>query len=157
MHRYIETDFRLLDIEGDGFHVMISGKINDKEANFLIDTGASRSVFDADTIMDFIESPDFQKKEGITAGLGSSKMESATFFIERLELGTLQIENYKAVALDLTNIHNSYEQLQLPKIHGIIGGDLLSRYDAVINYRQHKIRLTPNTARPSRTKATPNR
>ncbi len=141
--RSIATAFQLLDIEGDGFHVMISGKINGKEAHFLIDTGASRSVFDTDTISCFIDTPLFQKKEGITAGLGSSDMESATFDIERLELGPLPIEHYEAVALDLSNIHSSYEQLRLPRIHGIIGGDLLVRYKAVINYRQRKIRFTP--------------
>ncbi len=150
MRRYIETDFQLLDIEGDGFHVMISGKINGKEARFLIDTGASRSVFDKDTISDFIDTPQFQKKEGTTAGLGSSHMESATFDIERIELGSLSIEHYEAVALDLVNIHNSYEQLHLPQIHGIIGGDLLVRYKAVINYRQRKIRFTPRKSKPKK-------
>ena len=60
--RSIATAFQLLDIEGDGFHVMISGKINGKEAHFLIDTGASRSVFDTDTISGSIDTPLFEKK-----------------------------------------------------------------------------------------------
>ena len=143
MRRYIEIPIRILDIEGDGFHVMIQGRINGKEANFLIDTGASRSVFDPKNIANFIDNPQFEKKEGITAGVGGNELESATFDIEALNLGDLEIRHYNAVALDLENIYESYEKVHLPKIDGIIGGDLLVKHKAVINYRQKKIRLSP--------------
>ena len=143
MRRYIEIPIQVLDIEGDGFHIMIQGRINGKEANFLIDTGASRSVFDPKNIANFIDNPQFEKKEGITAGVGGNELESATFVIEALDLGDLEIRHYNAVALDLENIYESYEKVHLPKIDGIIGGDLLVKHKAVINYRQKKIRLTP--------------
>ena len=141
MRRYHEIPFQLLDIEGDGFHVMIQGRINGKEASFLIDTGASRSVFDFATMSKFIDDPQFQKKEGITAGVGSSDLESSTFDIESIALGNLEIKHYQAVALDLENIHETYEKINLPKIHGIIGGDVLATHKAVINYRLKKIRI----------------
>lgn len=141
MRRYHEIPFQLLDIEGDGFHIMIQGRINGKEANFLIDTGASRSVFDFATMSKFIDDPQFQKKEGITAGVGSSDLESSTFNIESIALGNLEIKHYQAVALDLENIHETYEKINLPKIHGIIGGDVLATHKAVINYRLKKIRI----------------
>ena len=141
MRRYHEIPFQLLDIEGDGFHIMIQGRINGKEANFLIDTGASRSVFDFATMSKFIDDPQFQKKEGITAGVGSSDLESSTFDIESIALGNLEIKHYQAVALDLENIHETYEKINLPNIHGIIGGDVLATHKAVINYRLKKIRI----------------
>lgn len=132
---------RILDIEGDGFHLMIEGKINGKDAHFLIDTGASRSVFDPNTIATFIEDPQFVKKEGITAGVGSSQLESSTFCIASLCLGELEIRNYQGIALDLEAIHESYAKIKLPMIHGIIGGDILARHKAIINYRMKKIKL----------------
>ena len=143
MRRYIEVPLQLLDIEGEGFHIMVQGKIHDKEARFLIDTGASRSVFDPNTITDFIDNVAFEKKEGMTAGVGSSDLESATFMIEVFSIGELEIHDYEAVALDLENIHEMYGKLGLPRIDGIIGGDLLKRYKAVINYKGKKMRLTP--------------
>ena len=143
MRRYIEVPMQLLDIEGEGFHVMVKGMIHDKEANFLIDTGASRSVFDPKTIATFIDDIAFEKKEGITAGVGSSDLESATFVIDSFFVGSLEIHDYEAVALDLENIHEMYGKLGLPRIDGILGGDLLKRHKAVINYRSKKMRLTP--------------
>ena len=143
MQRYIEVPIQLLDIEGEGFHIMVNGSIHDKEANFLIDTGASRSVFDPKTISSFIDNLKFEKKEGMTAGVGSSDIESSTFVIDRMSIGELRITDYEGVALDLENIHEMYDKLELPHIDGIIGGDLLRQYKAVINYRSKKLRLTP--------------
>jgi len=143
MRRYIEIPLQLLDIEGEGFHIMVQGWIHGKEAHFLIDTGASRSVFDPTTIAGFIENPQFEQKEGITAGVGSSDLESSTFLIDSLVIGELEIRDYEAVALDLENIHEMYAKLHLPHIDGIIGGDLLRRHKAIINYKAKKIRLTP--------------
>ncbi|KWW24994.1 MAG: hypothetical protein F082_1332 [bacterium F082] len=143
MRRYIEVPIQLLDIEGEGFHIMVRGMIHGKEASFLIDTGASRSVFDPKTITAFIEDIQFEKEEGLSAGVGSSDLESATFVIDRLGIGALEITDYEGVALNLENIHEMYGKLGLPHIDGIIGGDLLRRHKAVINYRSRKLRLTP--------------
>jgi len=122
---------------------MVKGMIHGKEANFLIDTGASRSVFDPNTISTFIDDLEFEKKEGMTAGVGSSDLESATFRIDAFFIGGLEIADYEAVALDLENIHEMYEKLGLPRIDGIIGGDLLKCYKAIVNYKSKKLRLTP--------------
>ena len=144
MRRYIEVPIQLLDIEGDGFHIMVNGTIHGKEARFLIDTGASRSVFDPKTIASFIDNLQFEKKEGLTAGVGSSDLESSTFVIDQLTIGEMKITDYEGVALDLENIHEMYAKLYLPHIDGIIGGDLLKKHKAVINYRSKKLRLTPH-------------
>ena len=138
----MQLPIQLLDIEGEGFHVMIKGKINGMEANFLIDTGASRSVFDPAVITRFVENPQFIKKPGITAGVGGSDLDSSTFIIDTLSLGDIDIHHYEAVALDLENIHETYQKLGLPAIDGIIGGDLLFRLKVTLNYRLMKIRFT---------------
>ena len=143
MRRYIEVPIQLLDIEGEGFHIMVKGTIHGKEARFLIDTGASRSVFDPKTIATFIDDVAFEKKEGMSAGVGSSDLESATFVIDTFSIGDLEIKDYEGVALDLDNVHEMYAKLGLPHIDGIIGGDLLKRYKMIVNYKSKKLKLTP--------------
>ncbi len=155
MRHYIEAPLQLLDIEGEGFHVMVKGTIHGKEASFLIDTGASRSVFDPKTMASFIDDPTFEKKEGLTAGVGSSDLESATFLIQSLTIGDLEINDYEAVALNLENIHEMYAKLGLPHIDGILGGDLLKRHNANINYKAQKMRLSPVTSPPPVGRNTP--
>lgn len=148
----MQFPIRLLDIEGDGFHVMIQGKINGMEANFLIDTGASRSVFDIHTITHYIPQPRLVKKESMTAGIASSDFETYSFIIDNLEIGDILLQSYEAVAVDLAEVHESYQKLGLPLITGIIGGDLLVKLKATINYRLRKIRFTQPRAVSRRTK-----
>ena len=143
MRRYIEVPLQLLDIEGEGFHIMVQGTIHGKEAHFLIDTGASRSVFDPKTLATFIEDLKFEKKEGVTAGVGSSDLESSTFTIDVFTSGDMEIRDYEGVALDLDNVHELYGKLGLPHIDGILGGDLLKRHKAIVNYKSKKVRLLP--------------
>ena len=57
----------IIPIENDGFHLMVEGFINGKAARFLIDTGASRTVFDQERILDFFdgEVADFEHNEAL--------------------------------------------------------------------------------------------
>lgn len=137
----VEVPFTLLNIEGDGFHLMIEGKINGKKANFIVDTGASRTVFDQQTILQFVEEPDFQKNERLSTGLGTNEMPTMVLEIEELSFGGAIVQYYPAIAIDLTHIHHSYQQLGLPDIHGVLGSDLLVSFRAVINYKTGKIKF----------------
>ena len=139
----IEIPINIINIEGDGFHIVTEGLINGKAARFVVDTGASRTVFDKDRILNYINNPEFSEKEGLSAGIGGTDISSFTFNIEELRFGDLMISNYQAVAMDLSNINDSYEMIKLPPIDGVFGGDLLKRHNAVINYRLKKIRLFP--------------
>ena len=139
----IEIPINIISIEGDGFHIIAEGCINGKTARFVVDTGASRTVFDKDKILNYINNPEFSEKEGISAGIGSTDISSFIFDIEELSFGELKIMDYQAVAMDLSNVNDSYAMIKLPPIDGVLGGDLLVKYKAVISYRLKKIRLFP--------------
>ena len=140
---YIELPINIVSIEGDGFHLIAEGCINGKTARFVVDTGASRTVFDKDKILNYINDPEFSEKEGISAGIGGTDISSFIFNIEELSFGELKIKDYQAVAMDLSNVNDSYAMIKLPPIDGVLGGDLLVKYRAVISYRLKKIRLFP--------------
>lgn len=142
LHHYIEIPINIINIEGDGFHLIAEGMINNKPARFVVDTGASRTVFDKDRILNYIDNPEFNEKEGISAGIGGTDISSFIFNIEELSFGNLEINDYQAVAMDLSNVNNSYAMLKLPPVDGVLGGDLMKKYQAVINYKLKKMRLT---------------
>ena len=139
----IEIPINIINIEGDGFHIVTDGLVNGKSARFVVDTGASRTVFDKDRILNYINNPEFAEKEGLSAGIGGTDISSFIFTIEELSFGDLKINDYQAIAMDLSNINTSYEMIKLPPIDGVLGGDLLRKHNAVISYRLKKIRLFP--------------
>jgi hypothetical protein len=136
----------ILAIEDDGFHIITMGTINGKKARLVVDTGASRTVFDTKKIAGFprITSDNFELKSKLSAGLGTNSMESYTVEIEHLMLGDLHLEGYEAVLIDMTHIIQSYEKINLPPIDGVLGGDILSKYQAVLDYGNKELRLISN-------------
>ena len=140
---YIEVPINIISIEGDGFHLIAEGLINGKSARFVVDTGASRTVFDKERILAYIDNPEFNEKEGLSAGIGGTDISSFIFKLEELSFGELSIKDYQAVAMDLSNVNNSYAMLKIPPVDGVLGGDLLYKHKAVINYKLKKMRLTP--------------
>lgn len=136
-----EVGFRLLEIENDGYHLLVKGKINGKTANFLIDTGASRTVFDQVSIHTFIDDPELNQNERLSTGIGTNTMASMVTTIQSLEFGGLNIKDYTAIVIDLQHVHASYNSLKLPEINGILGGDILTEHKAVINYKSKKIKF----------------
>jgi len=133
----------LVPIEQDGFHIFIKARINGKRARFLVDTGASRTVVDKARVMRYMphEEAAFEKLESFSAGLGTNTMESHTIVLKSLSFGRLVLRNYITAALDLSHVNNSYGMIRMKKIDGVIGGDLLHRLRAVIDYKMEEVRF----------------
>jgi hypothetical protein len=131
----------LFPIENDGFHLKVSIEINGITANAIIDTGASRSVFDETRIQSFIGDDNLEEHDRLSSGLGTNTMTSKKVLLSTLKLGDLEIVAYDATILDLKHVNQSYEKLGLAPIDGIIGGDILTDYKAVIDYEKKELVL----------------
>lgn len=141
--QYSKLKFRLISIENDGYHLMITVKINGKPANMLIDTGASKTVFDLTRIRKYIEdkSGDFEKFPQLSTGLGTNTLESHSTVIKKLVIGGYLEKNFRAILLDLANINQSYKLLKIKPIDGVIGSDLLVQSRAQINFLTKTIKV----------------
>jgi len=133
----------IIPIEDDGFHLMLEILINHQIANLIIDTGASRTVFDSNRIMKFVsdENSEFEKNEKLSTGLGTNSLESQAIELDSIKIGELEIEKYKAVILDMSHINQTYSGINIPEIDGVLGGDLLKKYNAEISYRSKLLKL----------------
>lgn len=133
--------FKVLSIGGEGFHLMMKLYINRKVANVIIDTGASKTVFDRKRILKFVSDKKFDKHDNLSSGLGTNSMKSEFTTIKKIRIGTLEIVNYQMVLLDLSHVNKSYHQVGLPQVDGVLGSDILLKYKAVIDYEKKKLKL----------------
>lgn len=133
----------LTAIEDDGFHLMIDVEVNGIPARMLIDTGASRSVFDLERITQFFaeKDPEMEDNEQLSTGLGTREMQSQVVSLGEFKLGDLRIKNYPAVVIDLSHVNLSYKELNLDPIDGVLGSDILVKYGAVIDYKKMSMRI----------------
>lgn len=130
---------QMLNIEDDGFHLIISAMINDKPANLLVDTGASRTVFDKEKILQYIGEHEFEEHDKLSTGLGTDSMPTSSASLARLTLGKIMVKDFQAILLDLSHVNASYEKMGFLMIDGVLGSDLLHKHKAEINY--HKLTL----------------
>ena len=80
--------------------------------------------------------------EHLSTGLGTNSMESYTLSIPELKIGALSLTNYQVALLDLSMINSAYEMLEIEPILGVIGGDLLKKHNALIDYEKKTLQLT---------------
>jgi len=132
---------KLIRIDRNGCHLSMNGKINGKVANLIIDTGASQTVFDKNRIGKFLGHDDFEKVESLSSGLGTNTMESHLVKVPGFKIGDLEIKNKKMILLDLAHVNESYKMMKLKPIDGVIGGDILKKYSAQINYAKKQLIL----------------
>lgn len=128
-------------IENDGYHLLTTILINGKKALLIIDTGASRSVFDETRIVDFIGHSNLAEHDKLSTGLGTNTMTSKKVILETLDLNGLILNNYEATILNLHHVNESYQKIELQPIDGILGGDILTDYKAVIDYKNATLTL----------------
>jgi hypothetical protein len=77
----------------------------------------------------------------LSTGLGTNSMASSTASITDLYIGDLLIDEFEVAVLDLSSINNAYRQLGHPEVLGVLGGDILMKYKAVINYEDQQLIL----------------
>jgi len=135
--RTISVPLTLINLNDDGFHLLVEITAYGTKHLAVVDTGASRSVFDKG----FIErnSTDVTTAEDTSATTLFSTSATIQAVIPKLKIGKLLIKNYHAVALDLETVNEAYELLGHPRIIAIIGSDIFYSYQAKINYKKLKI------------------
>ncbi len=129
-----ELPIFIIDIQGDGNHLLVDATVNSTPVKMLIDTGASRTVFDKTRLSQLVTS-EFEQMDRLSTGLGTNTMSSEKIIIESLCFRTICFTAYEAIVLDLSHVNESYEKLGYEGISGVIGGDLLQKLNAVIDYK----------------------
>ena len=132
--RTIAVPLSLINLNDDGFHLLVEISIFNETHWAVIDTGASRSVFDKG----FIERNSHGPVEAASSNATTLFTTSATIqaVIPRMKIGKLTIRKYATVALDLEAVNGAYTAMGHPPVVAIIGSDIFYHYNAKINYKK---------------------
>ncbi|HEV3325575.1 MAG TPA: aspartyl protease family protein [Puia sp.] len=123
---------------------MMEGRLNDARdinTRFYFDTGAGRcllfsSEFTADSAVFGPKKKRPVRAEG--AGLGGKKeMELTT--LKNFSIGPFRFHQIPTYVFD-----DSYDVTNYPQLGGLIGNDLLRRFNLILNYARSEIYLVPN-------------
>lgn len=133
----------IIKLEDKSYHIMIEATINKTQtATLIIDTGASKTVFDKTFISPFaseITEVEDNKSSGINAMIDSAHVGK----IDQLSIGSFIKKEYLCLMLDLSHINELYKNYADKFIAGLLGSDFLVDHNAIIDYHDKKLTLNP--------------
>jgi hypothetical protein len=132
---------QIIDLHEDGFHPLVNISIFGKPFILVLDTGASKTAFDQASLFEAFERAVVTTSDRLSTGLGTNSMVSSTAVINDLYIGGLLIDEFEVAVLDLSTINIAYRQLGHPDVLGVLGGDILMKYKAIIDYGKQELKL----------------
>ena len=136
--RTITVPLKLINLQDDGFHLLVEIVVFGQKLFAVVDTGASRSVFDTPFINQHLDVTDTEESHATTLFSTTSTLHAS---IPEVRLGRLRIREYATVAIELEGVNQTYESLGHPPIVAIIGSDILFKYQAIINLKKLRLYL----------------
>ena len=117
----------------DGYLMLVQATINGTGPfDFLLDTGTTRTVIDPDLAQQ-LQAPAIGEVS-LTGVLHVRRDELVS--LQDVQLGDASVSGLAAVVDKLTR-----QKMLAPGIRGVLGEDFLSRFDILIDYRQHWLRF----------------
>jgi hypothetical protein len=128
-----------------GHLALAAARVNGQEATLYLDTGAGQTLLD----LAFAQRLRLPLTEDARRGAGAGGGGLALFqtVVAQLTLATFAEPDWACAVMDLTHVNAGLRQRGLAPMDGIIGGDLLQRREAVIDYRQSVLFLKIPPAR----------
>ena len=142
MSKKIKIPIEVLSLQEEGYHLFVKGKLGDYPLHLLIDTGASKTVFDKGRILRFAEEKNFLRLEKLSTGLGTTIMETQSTVLKKFQVGKLVIPDFEVIVIDLSHVNLTYAKLDLPAIDGVLGSDLMVKHHAIIDYKKKELKLS---------------
>jgi len=138
----IEIPLQIIELEHENYHILIEGNFEDGSLScWIIDTGASKTVLDKNlsSYYEMIDSDDMEDFQ--SAGINQGMTETSVAKLNFLRFGDLKITGQKVALIDLNHVNEIYEKYTSYRIAGLLGGDILMRYQCRIDYANKIIRF----------------
>jgi hypothetical protein len=132
---------RYAELNGFGCHILCDAMAEGFKMNMIVDTGASMTVFDINRLKKINPYQELIASEQSFTGVGGEKLNPYTTTIKKLQMGELLLKDIKILATDLSHIIDVYAGLDLDRVDGVLGNDLLRSLKARIDYSKMHLEL----------------
>lgn len=133
----------LWELDPEGFHIVIDARLYDRVVRLLIDTGANHSCLDQGATSVLLQVDSLEKeRDELNVGIGGNAFETEIIQVDGLRVGRMSVPTMPMRLIDLAPINATYAQVGFPPVQGILGGDFLRKFKAVIDYDQKSLTLT---------------
>jgi predicted aspartyl protease len=137
----LKIKIELQSLGDDSYHLFCKVKVNGKKCRALIDTGASKSVI-GKKLSEKIKLEEYKVKgNNQMTGIHPGEVNVAFAKIDSIAFGNLKFKNLITGLIDLEHVNLQYKTLNIEPFELILGGDILSKGKAVIDYKNKFLKL----------------
>lgn len=134
-----EICFEIVELEAKTYHLLVKADFGGLEEHWwVIDSGASKSVFDVSLTSYYITNGD---DSVMATGLGKEVVETSSGTILEFKIGGFNFGPIKVALVEFRHINEEYAKFSDKKIVGLIGCDFLYSRKAILNFEQTKLFL----------------
>jgi hypothetical protein len=125
----------LIELEEMNYHLAVTSTFGGgKEGLWVIDTGASKTVFD-ESLHEYYEPVEAGDEVTIqSAGIGEDRLNTSLGILQPFSLGSYIHQPMQVALINLSHINKLYYHVTAKEICGLIGSDFLLGHKAVIDY-----------------------
>jgi len=135
-----QISFDIVELEENTYHPLIKAEFRGLDEHWwVIDSGASKSVFDV-SLIDYYEVG--ENDSVMATGLGKEVVETRSATIVELKIGEFSFGPLKVALVDFKHINDEYAKFSDRKIVGLIGCDFLYSQKAIIDFKQKMMVLS---------------
>lgn len=129
----------IVALEGDSYHLLVDVVINKSIlGKLVVDTGASKTVLDSSLALESFEMK--EQEESYTGGIGG-EVDAAFVQVKNFEIGELKLKKMVIPSFSFDTLNAIYEKAVNQRIIGLLGSDLLLKFDAKIDYKNKILKL----------------
>lgn len=124
----------LIDFEDNSYHFTIAVVVNNINATFLIDTGATNTVIFKRFYEENFDQEISLHVSDIAASASGENMKTGSVTIDSIKIGNKEVSNFKIGCMDMEHIENIYKTTNNGNIDGMLGADLLYILKMTLNF-----------------------
>ena len=133
------------NIPPSGLHLIVEITLNGEEHFLVLDTGASKTIFDLAFYKMYFNEDDIVRNEEASFTVEGEISKSYIAPVEDIIIDQIAMTDKEIVLINLEEINMVYSELGYHPVVGILGSDWLKEYNAIIDYEKMQITLSNNS------------
>jgi len=113
-------------------HLLVKSLINGIDSSLILDTGASHTVID-EKLKDKLKMQT-EISSQVATGAGKTDIPMQNSYNNLIQIDDLKLENRVFVLMNLDYVNDAIVEYGGKKVDGIIGSDILTDHEAIIDY-----------------------
>lgn len=133
-------------IQDKGYHCFVNLYYSGLPIPMVLDTGASRTVLDTAAIERLDLAHLTYQSDDQAVGFTNQGMKAQFLDFPLLSIGRINLKHLNLGVLDLSHINDTYKNLSIAPVSGILGNDLIVNLQAKIDFSRCQMRVWPPKA-----------